>query len=77
MGHVLPLGLTNLAVVYTHANKHAKAFKVYKTLAKRFPTDASVAFQFCRYGVNLVNMKRPPLKFDKKQLETICKKVRL
>ena len=45
VGHVLPLGLTNLAVVYTQANKHAKALKTYKKLAKRFPNDASVMLQ--------------------------------
>jgi tetratricopeptide (TPR) repeat protein len=74
VGHVLPLGLTNLAVVYTQANKHNKALKTYKKLAKRFPNDASVIFQYCRFGVNVVNMKRPAVKIEKSLLETVCMK---
>ena len=74
VGHVLPLGLTNLAVVYTQANKHNKALKTYKKLAKRFPNDASVIFQYCRFGVNVVNMKQPAVKIEKSLLETVCMK---
>eukprot|EP00038_Savillea_parva_P018641 m.24692 g.24692 ORF g.24692 m.24692 type:complete len:693 (-) comp4181_c0_seq1:4209-6287(-) len=74
VGSVTPVGLTNLAVVYTQANQHAKALKTYKKAVKKFPHDASVALQYCRFGANILNVKRAPIKMDSALVVTVCKK---
>ena len=30
--------------------------------------------RYCRFGANIVNMKRPPIKISKVLLESVCKK---
>lgn len=64
IGHVLPMGLTNLAVVYTSSGSHKNAHKVYKSLIKRFPKDGDAYMQYCRFGANMMNAKGTPTSYS-------------
>eukprot|EP00041_Stephanoeca_diplocostata_P038695 m.1543946 g.1543946 ORF g.1543946 m.1543946 type:complete len:669 (+) comp25256_c0_seq48:146-2152(+) len=74
IGHALPMGLTNLAVVYTSSGNHDKAHAVYKTLIKRFPKDGDAHMHYCRFGANSMNAKGQQAVVPYEDLVRVCTK---